>query len=247
MCWDLETNKVVRHYHGHLSGVYSLALHPTLDVLMTGGRDSVCRVWDMRSKQQIHCLGGHKNTVVALGVQATDPQIITGSMDSTVRLWDLAAGKSMATLTHHKKAVRALCLHPTEWSFVTAGADNVKKWHGKDGAFIKNFVGHNAILNAACVNQDGVLFTGGDNGSMRFWDYGTGHCFQQDTTRPQPGSLDSENGIMTACFDRTGTRLITGEADKTIKVWKEDDDASAETHPIDMKAWSKICRSQRRF
>ncbi|KAH8080031.1 malonyl-CoA decarboxylase [Aureococcus anophagefferens] len=25
MCWDLETNKVVRHYHGHLSGVYSLA------------------------------------------------------------------------------------------------------------------------------------------------------------------------------------------------------------------------------
>lgn len=24
-CWDLETNKVIRHYHGHLSGVYSLA------------------------------------------------------------------------------------------------------------------------------------------------------------------------------------------------------------------------------
>jgi len=41
---------VIRHYHGHLSGVYSLALHPTLDVLMTGGRDSVCRVWDMRTK-----------------------------------------------------------------------------------------------------------------------------------------------------------------------------------------------------
>ena len=42
--------QVIRHYHGHLSGVYSLALHPTLDVLMTGGRDSVCRVWDMRTK-----------------------------------------------------------------------------------------------------------------------------------------------------------------------------------------------------
>lgn len=23
-CWDLEVNKVIRHYHGHLSGVYSL-------------------------------------------------------------------------------------------------------------------------------------------------------------------------------------------------------------------------------
>ena len=32
--------QVIRNYHGHLSGVYSLALHPTLDILMTGGRDS---------------------------------------------------------------------------------------------------------------------------------------------------------------------------------------------------------------
>ena len=42
--------QVIRQYHGHLSGVYSLGLHPSLDVLMTGGRDSVCRVLDMRTK-----------------------------------------------------------------------------------------------------------------------------------------------------------------------------------------------------
>ncbi len=24
-CWDLEVNKVIRHYHGHFSGVYSLS------------------------------------------------------------------------------------------------------------------------------------------------------------------------------------------------------------------------------
>jgi pleiotropic regulator 1 len=27
---DLETNKVIRHYHGHLGGVCTLALHPCL-------------------------------------------------------------------------------------------------------------------------------------------------------------------------------------------------------------------------
>lgn len=42
--WDLEYNKVIRHYHGHLSGVMCMALHPTLDLLITGGRDSVARV-----------------------------------------------------------------------------------------------------------------------------------------------------------------------------------------------------------
>ena len=55
-CWDLESNKVIRRYHGHLSAVHCLDLHPTLNVLLTGGRDSVVRVWDMRTKSQVHCL-----------------------------------------------------------------------------------------------------------------------------------------------------------------------------------------------
>jgi len=42
--WDLEYNKVIRSYHGHLSGVFSLKIHPTLDILMSGGRDAVARV-----------------------------------------------------------------------------------------------------------------------------------------------------------------------------------------------------------
>jgi hypothetical protein len=33
----------------------------------------------------------------------------------------------------------------------------------------------------------------------------------------QPGSLESESGIFAAAFDVTGSRLVTAEADKTIK------------------------------
>jgi hypothetical protein len=35
---------------------------------------------------------------------------------------------------------------------------------------------------------------------------------------PQPGSLEAEAGVFCSTFDHTGTRLITGGADKTIKV-----------------------------
>ena len=48
--WDLEQNKVIRHYHGHLSGVYSLTFHPSLDLFVSGGRDSVAILWDLRSR-----------------------------------------------------------------------------------------------------------------------------------------------------------------------------------------------------
>ncbi|EMD35726.1 hypothetical protein CERSUDRAFT_115684 [Gelatoporia subvermispora B] len=222
-CWDLEANKVIRHYHGHLSGVYSLSLHPTLDVLVTSGRDASARVWDMRTKAQIHVLSGHTATVADVKCQESDPQVITGSMDSTVRLWDLAAGKTMVTLTHHKKSVRALAIHPTEYSFASAsaGGNNIKKWKCPEGTFVFNFSGHNAIINTLSVNSEGVFFSGGDNGTLTLWDYDTGTAFQNMDDIPQPGSLEAEAGVFCSTFDMTGTRLITGGADKTIKIYAE--------------------------
>ncbi|KAI6043652.1 WD40-repeat-containing domain protein [Pisolithus marmoratus] len=204
-CWDLEVNKVIRHYHGHLSGVYSLSLHPTLDVLVTAGRDA-------SAASQIHVLTGHTATVSDVKCQESDPQVITGT-----------AGKTMVTLTHHKKSVRALAIHPTEYSFASgsAGGNNIKKWKCPEGAFVCNFSGHNAIINSLSVNADGVLFSGGDNGTLTFWDYGTGTAFQNLDDVPQPGSLEAEAGVFCSTFDVTGTRLITGGADKTIKIYAE--------------------------
>ena len=216
-CWDLETNKVIRHYHGHLSGVYTLSLHPTLDVLVTGGRDGVARVWDMRTRSNIHVLSGHKGTVTDVKCQEADPQVISSSLDSTVRLWDLAAGKTMGVLTHHKKGVRALAIHPKEFTFASGSTGSIKQWKCPEGAFMQNFEGQNSIINTLAVNEDNVLFSGGDNGSMSFWDWKTGHRFQSLDTTAQPGSLDAEAGLMSSTYDKTGLRLICGEADKTSK------------------------------
>ncbi|KAK4493184.1 hypothetical protein RD792_017958 [Penstemon davidsonii] len=242
-CWDLEQNKVIRSYHGHLSGVYCLALHPTIDVLLTGGRDSVCRVWDIRSKTQIHALTGHENTVCSVFTRPTDPQVITGSHDSTIKFWDLRYGKTMVTLTHHKKSVRAMAPHPKEDCFVSASAENIKKFKLPRGEFMHNMLSQQkTIINAAAVNEEGVLTTAGDNGSLWFWDWRSGHNFQQAQTIVQPGSLDSEAGIYAVTYDLTGSRLITCEADKTIKMWKEDEMATPETHPVHFKPPKDIRR-----
>lgn len=70
----------------------------------------------------------------------------------------------------------------------------------------------------------------GDNGSMTWWDWKTGLPFMALQDTPQPGSLDAESGIFCSTFDQTGTRLITGGADKTIKV-------SQTTYPRMLLSW----------
>lgn len=234
-CWDLEQNRVVRDYHGHLSGVYTLALHPSLDILCSGGRDAVVRVWDMRTKKEIYCLQGHSGTVMKVKMQSLMPHIISGSQDKMVRLWDLSAGKCQATLTNHKKSIRTLAVHPTEYSFVTCGADRIKVWRSPLGAFERNIEGQNAIPNCCAVRSDGdksSLVVGTNNGQLHFWDWPSGYKYQTLQSKVQPGSLESENGIFCCAFDRSETRLITGECDKTIKVWTIDEEATEETHPI---------------
>lgn len=58
---------------------------------------------------------------------------------------------------------------------------------------------------------------------MSFWDWKSGHRFQALDTTAQPGSLDAEAGLMSSTFDRSGLRLICGEADKTSKYhpWRQ--------------------------
>lgn len=243
-CWDLEYNKVIRHYHGHLSAVYTVALHPTIDVLVSAGRDGTARVWDMRTKANVHTLTGHTDTVASLVCQPAEPQIITGSHDSTIRLWDLAAGKSVCTLTNHKKSVRSIVLHPVLYTFASASPDNIKQWKCPEGKFIQNLSGHNAIVNCMAVNAEGVLVSGGDNGTMYCWDWRTGYNFQRLQAAVQPGSMDSEAGIFAMSFDHSGSRLITTEADKTIKIYKEDETATEDSHPVN---WRPEILKRRKF
>ena len=82
------------------------------------------------------------------------------------------------------------------------------------------------------INEDNVLVSGSDDGFLRFYDWKSGHCFQKIQSPLQPGTLSSEAAIFDIKFDRSSLRMITAECDKTIKIWKEDEEATPETHPI---------------
>lgn len=50
-------------------------------------------------------------------------------------------------------------------------------------------------------------------------------CDKTDDNFILVGSMDSEAGVFAMTFDQSGSRLITCDADKTIKIYKEDDTA----------------------
>ena len=222
--WDLTTNTLIRRFFGHSAGVRCVAESPSSPLIVSGSRDSSAMVWDLRTQKTVFTLTGHNGTVFDVLFQDFMPHVVTASADATIRIWDLRMNKCYGVLTNHKKTVRKLAAHPKLWSFISASPDAILQWNGKDASLFKEFKAHDSVINGLAINEDGVMVSCGDDGTMKFWDFDSGTCFQETRTIAQPGSLPSECGIFDCSFDMTGTRLITCEADKTVKLWREVDE-----------------------
>lgn len=230
-CWDLErTNSAagsqIRDYHGHVGGIYAMDLHPDLDLLVTGGRDSAIRVWDIRSRVQVMVLTGHRSDVTSIQCASSDPQIVSSSMDATIRLWDLRKATTQLTLTHHSKSIRLMLTHPHEATMCSADTGgNFKQWVLPRGDLLNEFSTEeddSKIVNTLSINPvTNSLFAGYDDGKMEFYDYVSGKLLQRTYSKPVPGSSDKTT-IYASKFDRLGSRFITCEGDKSIKVWAEE-------------------------
>ncbi len=87
-------------------------------------------------------------------------------------------------------------------------------WKCPEGDFLRNISGHNSMRNDVAINQDNVLVSCADDGSMNFWDWKSGYNFQQTHSKPQPGFISFEEGRFCAEFDKSSLRLRKGELER---------------------------------
>lgn len=96
--------QVIRHYHGHLSGIYALQLHPTLDLLMTGDLPSL--------------VGALPPPAVILSAtnraRAKGVRLPAGGRDSTCRVWDMRTKLQVHCLSGHDSTVCSILTQGTD-------------------------------------------------------------------------------------------------------------------------------------
>ena len=239
-CWDLENNQIIRDYHGHLSGVYCVVQHPSIDqIIISGSRDSTAKVWDVRSRSDVLTLVGHKQAVNKVLAFPVEPQVVTCSNDNTIRFWDLRnGGKPLKIITNHTKHVRDMAKNTQEFSFASCSTNSIMSWAMPAGQLLTTFepqpvkpVPNNTwqeeplgVVNTLSVSAKNILFAGTDSGDMVFYDYLSSQRLCQRSSIPYNNlnntTEESDAGILTSSFDNSGNILLTGEVDKFIKIWR---------------------------
>lgn len=229
-CWDLETNKICRHFHGHASGVYCVDTHPTIPYLLfSGSRDQTVRMWDVRTRQPIHVLQEHTAAVNCVSASDCEPQLISGGADGLVVLWDIVAGKPLHTLTHHQRSVRSLVLNPDEYTFASGSADGINQYKLPNGELLGSLgyvpstgIVGDSVTSMTCFNNR--LFAGYDSGKLAEFDYNSGTKISELKYTYLQNNF--EQSVLCSEVDFSQTRLITGHMDKAIRIWNCDPEES---------------------
>jgi pleiotropic regulator 1 len=237
LAWDIRTGRIALRLVGHRASVDAVAAHPRLSfAVVSGSADETIRVWDTRASGNlcIHELHGHQGGIRALVCRSTEPQLLSASEDCTVRVWDLAQGTAKSVSTRHAQAVIGLS---TRWveavgaadeieQLVSLSADGARIWNMPEMKLVEEITGASATLSAVAVSEDGQMVTADLEGQLHWWD-NSRHCWQtsmlassETDARPSSLSIGGFPIVLSAVFDRSATRLITGCSDDSIRMWR---------------------------
>ncbi len=186
--WDTTTLKAMR---GPLSGhgapvltLHAFVAADSVQLLASAGDDGTVRVWDVEDGTLVSGpLVGHKAPVRAI-TSWTDgdggaPYLVTGGDDGTLRLWNSQSGAPVGrVLRAGRGQVRSMTVYNASGGPHLAYGGGSGKLHLV--ALTRNIVpeaplqGHAASVLTLTVSADDegfvTLISGGDDGTVRFWD-----------------------------------------------------------------------------
>ncbi|KAL2377380.1 hypothetical protein RJ035_007733 [Blastomyces gilchristii] len=159
-------------------------------------------------------LTGHSGEIFATRFDPTGQNIASGSMDRSIMLWrTYGQCENYGVLTGHKGAVLDLQWSRDSENIFSASADvTLARWDAKSGQRIRQFKGHENIINCLDVCRRGLdlLISGSDDGCVGVWDL---------RQREAVHFLESEMPVTAVALADASNEIYSGGIDNDIHVW----------------------------
>ncbi|MCC6462599.1 MAG: WD40 repeat domain-containing protein, partial [Saprospiraceae bacterium] len=165
---DLATNALKMRFEAHQDAITDIALSPSGDAILTGGRDKLVKLWDMNGNL-LHTLSGHTDLVHAVDFSPNGDRLLSAGRDNTARLWD-REGRELQVFRGHENDVYDVQFGPDNASILTASADHTARIWSLNGQTRRVLDGHFEPVRIARFSADGhTVVTGSSDGTVKLW------------------------------------------------------------------------------
>ena len=141
---------------GHEFTVWSLAITPNGQMIISGGQDATIRLWDFSSGKEVHKFIGHEGPVYNMAIMQDGKYLVSiADKDLAVKIWDLESKELISSLAPNSAHVTAVAVSPDQRYIVTGGADGFTRvWDIDRGILLRTSEYEHGIYSMA-ISPDG--------------------------------------------------------------------------------------------
>jgi WD40 repeat protein len=210
LVWQSRNGQLLAQPVAHGGAVTGVAFHPAGTQLATVGKDGMLRLWAMPPVPQRSLPQPY--TVRAAVLSPDGKRLASGGADKVVRLYQVNnLEKTERQLSGHTAAVNAITFSPDGKSLASAGDDEaIRFWDlakGEQSALIGAHTG--PVASLVHVGTTLVLSASAD-GTVKLW--------QVPAAGARP-SFSHAGAVTAAALSPDGSKLLTGCADKQVRLW----------------------------
>lgn len=165
----------------------------------------------------------HFDVVSCMSLDEEHGILYSGSWDKTIKVWRLSDYKCMESFNAHDDAVNTVAACYGGFVFSGGAEGTIKMWRkelvGKSTRHVLVEIlmnGENAITTVVVTEAGRMVYGGASDGVVSFW-------WRVRGSLEYGGALRGHN-MAVLCLVTAGKLVISGSADKSICVWKREND-----------------------
>src|SRR6185295_1164749 len=195
-------------------------------VVSAGGE--TLKVWDSATSLLAHTINTQTESVSSVAFSPDGSRLLSGSREKTVKLWDIQSERLIQTMAVASDWITSVAPSPDGTRLLSGSEDGaLKLWDLASGRLIRVVNGHLSGVTSVAFSPDGTRLLSGagslfrllvgsgthpsEDYTLKLWDVSDGHLVQTYKGHART--------VAAVAFSPSGNRLLSGSADKSIKLW----------------------------